>query len=72
MEELISQITTRTGISEEQATQAVGMVMEFAKSKLPEPIASQLDSLMGGSADGDMSGIQQQLGNLGGMFGGQS
>jgi hypothetical protein len=70
MEELISQITTRTGISEDQARQAVGMVVEFGKSKLPEPIASQFDALLGGSAGGSMADqLQQGLGNL---FGGQS
>ncbi len=72
MDELIQQITSRTGISNEQAQQAVEMVMSFAKSKLPEPIASQLDGFMGGggAAPDMMSQAAQQLGNLGGMFGG--
>lgn len=70
MDELINQITSRTGISHEQAQQAVEMVMGFAKSKLPEPLASQLDGLMGGGGSGDMlSQVQDQLGNLGGLFG---
>ena len=68
MDELIQQITTRTGISDDQARQATEMVMSFVKTKLPEPIASQVDGLMSG---GDMMGqVQQQMGNLGGMFGG--
>ncbi len=73
MDELISQITSRTGISQEQAQQAVEMVMGFAKSKLPEPLASQIDGLMGsGGGSGDMLGqVQDQLGNLGGLFGGK-
>jgi hypothetical protein len=73
MEELIRQITERTGISEEQAQQAVSMVVGFAKDKLPEPIASQLEGFLGASG-GDASGILgqvQQLGNLGGLFGGK-
>ncbi len=70
MDELINQITSRTGISHEQAQQAVEMVVEFAKSKLPEPLAAQLDGLMGGGGSGDMlSQVQDQLGNLGGLFG---
>jgi hypothetical protein len=68
MDELIQQITSRTGISEDQARQAVEMVMSFAKSKLPEPIASQMDGLMGGG--GSPADLLGQLGNLGGMFGG--
>ncbi len=75
MDELISQITSRTGISQEQAQQAVEMVMGFAKSKLPEPLASQIDGLMGGGGDGGggdmLSQVTGQLGNLGGMFGGK-
>jgi hypothetical protein len=73
MEELIRQITERTGISDEQAQQAVSMAFGFVKDKLPEPIASQLEGFLGGSG-GDASGILgqvQQLGNLGGLFGGQ-
>jgi hypothetical protein len=75
MDELINQITSRTGISQDQATQAVGMVVSFVKGKLPEPLASQLDGFVGsgGSAPG-VAGmqdqVQQQLGNLGGMLGG--
>jgi hypothetical protein len=71
MDELIQQITSRTGISDDQARQAVDVVMSFAKTKLPEPIASQLDGLMSGGSPADMMGqAQQQMGNLGGLFGG--
>jgi hypothetical protein len=72
MEELISQITSRTGISEEQAKQAVLMAFSFAKDRLPEPIASQLEAMLGGGETSGAAGIleqMQQLGNLGGMFG---
>jgi hypothetical protein len=69
MDELIQQITSRTGISEDQARQAVEMVLAFAKTKLPEPIASQLDGFMGGGG-GNPADMLGQLGNLGGMFGG--
>jgi hypothetical protein len=72
MDELINQITSRTGIPEEQAKQAADVVLEFVKSKLPEPIASQVDGLLGagGGADaGIMGQVQEQLGNLGGLLG---
>jgi hypothetical protein len=74
VEELINQITNRTGISPEQATQAVNMVVAFAQDKLPQPLASQLEGVLNGSMASGGAGvqdqIQQQLGNLGGMFGG--
>lgn len=73
MDELISQITSRTGISPEQAQQAVEMVIAFAKSKLPEPLAAQVDSFLGSNSapTGMMDQVQQQMGDLGGLFGGK-
>ncbi len=67
MDELVNQISSRTGISEDQARQAVEMVIGFIKTKLPEPLASQVDSLVaGGNID-----ILSQLGGLSGLFGKQ-
>jgi nucleoid DNA-binding protein len=58
MNELIKQITQKTGITEEQAKQAVAQVIEFLKQKLPAPIANQVEGVLGGG-----------LPNLGGLFG---
>ena len=73
MDELIKQVVERTGISEQQARGAVETVLGFLKTRLPEPIAGQLDSLAGG-AGGALGGIADKagdvLGGLGGMFGG--
>ncbi|HEY0733356.1 MAG TPA: hypothetical protein VGD69_00495 [Herpetosiphonaceae bacterium] len=74
MEVLIQQITERTGISESQARDAVEMVANFIKTQLPEPMAAQVDSLLGGQGaqGGQLADqAQQVLGNLGGMFGKQ-
>ncbi len=74
MEELIKQVTERTGISHEQAQTAVATVLGFLKTRLPEPIAGQLDGVVGG-AGGAIGGIADKagdvLGGLGGMFGGK-
>ena len=75
MDELIQQITAKTGISDDQARQAIDMAMGFVKEKLPEPIASQLDGFISGGGsggDGGMMGmVQDQLGGMmGGMMGG--
>jgi len=69
MDELINQISSRTGISEDQARQAVGMVVDFAKTQLPEPLASQMEMMLGISSGGGIADQLGNLGNLGGMFG---
>ena len=77
MEELIKQVAQRTGISEAQAQTAVTTVLGFLKGRLPEPLAGQLDGLLGGAAGagGDALGglggaAGSVLGGLGGMLGG--
>jgi nucleoid DNA-binding protein len=50
MNELINIIVQKTGISQENAQKAVQVTVDFLKSKLPGPIAVQLNSfLMGGT-----------------------
>lgn len=69
MDELVNQVVQKTGISQDQANQAVQTVIGYLKNKLPGPVASQLDSLMGGqSVAGGVAGQAGQA--LGGMFGG--
>ena len=73
MEDLIKQVVEKTGISEAQAQTAVTTVLGFLKTRLPEPIAGQLDGVLGG-ASGAVGGLTGAAGNvlggLGGMFGG--
>lgn len=73
MDELVNQVVQKTGISQDQARQAVQVVLGFVKDKLPGPVASQVDNLMGGQAGQSGSG-GPDLGNIGnsigGMFGG--
>ncbi|MDT7604857.1 MAG: hypothetical protein QOF61_2854 [Acidobacteriota bacterium] len=71
MDELIKQVTERTGISEEQARTAVNTVISHLKNGLPASISGQLDSLIGGGtgAVGDLtSRAEGIIGGLGGMF----
>ena len=44
MDELIKQVVSKTGISEEQARTAITTVFGFVKDELPAPIASHIDS----------------------------
>ena len=69
VDQLIQSIAERTGISVEQARQATNMVLGFLKEKLPEPIASHVESLLGshGSA-GSADQVSDVLGGLGDLF----
>lgn len=74
MEELINQITERTGIPHDVAKQAAEVVIGYLKQKLPGPIGSQIDSVLGMQAAGDGANQTQEakggLGQtLGSMFG---
>jgi hypothetical protein len=78
MDELVKQVAERTGISESQAQTAVTTVLGFLKTRLPEPLAGQLDGLIGGAAGaagglaGGLAGTAGDvLGGLGGMLGGK-
>jgi hypothetical protein len=67
MEELIKQVTAKAGISEDQARSAINTVLDFVKTRLPEPIAGQVDNVVGG---GGVSGVVGDIANkVGGIFG---
>jgi hypothetical protein len=67
MEELIKQVTARAGISEDQARSAINTVLDFVKTRLPEPIAGQVDNVIGGG-DG-VSGVVGDIADkVGGFF----
>ena len=74
MDDLIKQVTERTGISESQARTAVETVMGFLKDRLPAPIAGHLEGVLGG-AGGAIGTVADTagdvLGGLGGMLGGK-
>ncbi|MEJ5345606.1 MAG: DUF2267 domain-containing protein [Chloroflexus sp.] len=68
---LVELIREKTGVSAEQAQQAVDVVVGFLKEKLPEPIAAQVDQVL----KGDISALADQIDAaktmLGGLFGGK-
>ena len=67
MEELIKQVVSKTGISEDQARTAVTTVLGFVKDKLPAPIASQIDSAItgeGGGVGGSLGDLASKAGGL--------
>jgi len=65
----------RPGISEDDARKAVEVIVNELKSRLPGPVASHLDSFIGGGLSGGMSTLESEAGEmlkgkLGGLFGG--
>ena len=79
MEELVALVVKKTGLPKEQAAVAVLTVVNFLKSKLPAPIAAQVDGVLNNSSivgaatnaleDGKLDG--NDVSNLlGGLFGG--
>jgi uncharacterized protein (DUF2267 family) len=65
MDELVKLVADKVGISEAQAQQAVETVLGFLKEKLPEPIAGQVEAVL----EGDLGGLADLAGGLGGLFG---
>jgi uncharacterized protein (DUF2267 family) len=63
MDELIKMVSSKTGISEAQAKEAIEIVLGFLKDKLPSPVAGQIDAVLKG--DMDVGGV---AGTLGGLF----
>ena len=63
MNELTNLIVKRTGISPENAQKVVLVVLDFLKTKLPAPIASQLEPFLTGGTT-NTGGITQQVGGF--------
>jgi hypothetical protein len=62
-EQVINLIVKKTGISQENAQNAVLVVFDFLKTKLPAPIASQVDSFLN-TGSVNTSGITQPTGGF--------
>ena len=62
MDELVKLVSKKTGLPEAQARQAVEVVIGFLKRKLPAPVASQIDGILGGTSQ--VAGAAKGLGGL--------
>jgi hypothetical protein len=60
MDELIKMVSSKVGISEAQAKEAVETVLGFLKEKLPAPVAGQIDAVL----EGDLGGLADMVGGL--------
>jgi hypothetical protein len=66
VDELVQLVVKKTGLSQQMAETAVETVIGFLKNKLPAPIASQIDGVLGssGGAKGGLSSLTKGLGGL--------
>lgn len=73
MDDLIKQVSQRTGLSEDKAKTAVDTVVNFLKDKLPSPIAGQIDNALSGAggtiANAGGAAVDKAGDLLGGIFG---
>ena len=68
MDELIKRVGEKAGLPPDRARAAVDAVLSFLKEKLPGPIGSHLDGVLGGGGGG--GGIVDEVKKgLGGLFG---
>ncbi len=66
MDELVRLVSQKTGMPAETAKTAVETVVGFLKSKLPAPIAAQIDSVLSGVS---AQGVEDLAKGLGGILG---
>lgn len=71
MDELVKLVQERTGMPEEKAQQAVETVLAFMKTKLPAPLAAQMDAALKNDAVIGQAGALLDVGadKLGGLLG---
>ncbi|MEI7849542.1 MAG: hypothetical protein WCK35_27335 [Chloroflexota bacterium] len=60
MDALVELVVKKTGLPEAQARQAVTVVIDYLKEKLPAPIAAQVDGVLNNAG---LAGV------IGGLFG---
>lgn len=69
MDDLVQLVSQRTGLSEAMSRQAVNVVLDYLKERLPAPLAGQVDMLLGTDKKQDAGDVAQLLKGLGGRFG---
>jgi hypothetical protein len=68
MEDLVKQISERTGLPADQARAAAQTAIDFIKAKLPESVRGYIDTALNSGMTDDV--INQASSMLGGLFGG--
>ncbi len=56
MDELVNVVAQKTGLSQDQSRAAAQAVIDYLKTRLPAPVAGQLDAVLkGGGNRGDVA-----------------
>ncbi len=63
MDELVNLVSQKTGLSEDASREAVEIVLDYLKDKLPDPIAGQIDRVVTGGGP-DLGELAQGLGGM--------
>jgi hypothetical protein len=70
--EVAGLVAKKVGIPADKAEQAVDVVLNFLKQKLPPTVAGQVDAVLAGNVDlSDGIGLDDAAGLLGGLLGGK-
>jgi hypothetical protein len=70
--EIAELVAKKVKITQPQAEQAVDVVLDFVKKKLPANVAGQFDAILAGNLDlSDGIGLDDAAGLLGGLLGGK-
>ena len=69
--EVAALVTKKVGIPADKAEQAVDVVLNFLKQKLPPTVSGQVDAVLEGNVDlSDGIGLDDAAGLLGGLLSG--
>ncbi len=68
LDEIVNEVSAKTGLSQDQAKAAVESVIGFLKTRLPAPIAGELDNLLNGVASGNEDLASEATAVLGSFF----
>ncbi len=62
MDELVNVVSQKTGLSKDQARAAAQATIDFLKTRLPAPLAGQIDNALKGG--GNLGNLGQDLGGI--------
>lgn len=68
-EELVNLISQKTGLSHEMSQKAAETTINFLKTKLPEPLANEIDSALSNSSAGNGGGASAVKKGFSSLFG---
>ncbi len=64
MNELVKMVADKVGLPEDKAQQATDTVINYVKGKLPGPVASQIDNVVGRGGSGGGGNIAGKMGQI--------